>query len=162
MLGRHQLGRAQLTEQGKVVRDDPDRGDKAVGDGEDIDRAHLDVTVSRRHRAQRRPVRARPGRGGPAHAAVMPWCRTLRNGQKKLSGQRRADHLLFSSGDDRAPAATSTGAYGYVRWIRAFRRSRSGASRALTPSSLTSATITSPTSSWTSLKRPCVFIFWAW
>jgi hypothetical protein len=58
MPGLRQLGRAQLTEQGKVVRDDPDRGDKAIGDGEDIDRAHLDVTVSRRHRAQRRPVRA--------------------------------------------------------------------------------------------------------
>ncbi len=58
MLSRRQLGRAQLTEQGKVVRDDPDRGDKAIGNGEDIDRTHLDVTVSRRHRAQRRLVRA--------------------------------------------------------------------------------------------------------
>src|SRR5260370_31869948 len=45
---------------------------------------------------------------------------------------------------------TSTGTYGYFRWIKAFRRSRSGASRDLTPSALTSATMTSPTSSWTS------------
>jgi aspartate-ammonia ligase len=59
-------------------------------------------------------------------------------------------------------AATSTGTYGCFRWIKAFKRSRSGASRALTPSALTSATMTSPTSSWTSLKRPCVLIFWAW
>jgi transposase len=30
------------------------------------------------------------------------------------------------------------------------------------PSALTSATMTSPTSSYTSLNRPCVLIFWAW
>jgi hypothetical protein len=48
-------------------------------------------------------------------------------------------------------AARSTSTYGYFRSIKAFRRSRSGASRALTPSALTSATMTSPTSSWTSL-----------
>ena len=59
-------------------------------------------------------------------------------------------------------AATSACTYGYSRWIKAFKRSRSGASRALTPSALTSATMTSPTSSWTSLNRPCAFIFWAW
>src|SRR5262252_163109 len=57
MRGWRQLDRTQLAEQGKVVRDNPDRGDKAVGDGEDVNRAHLDVTLSRRHRAQRRQVR---------------------------------------------------------------------------------------------------------
>ena len=52
--------------------------------------------------------------------------------------------------------------YGYFFWIKASSRARSGASRALTFSALTSATMMWPTSSWTSLKRPCVFIFWAW
>lgn len=45
MLGWRQRDRAQLAEQGKVVRDDPDHGDEAVDDGEDIDRAHLNLEL---------------------------------------------------------------------------------------------------------------------
>ena len=52
--------------------------------------------------------------------------------------------------------------YGYVWWMRSCNRARSGASSAWTPSALTSATMIWPTSSWTSLNRPCVFIFCAW
>src|SRR5207245_8340222 len=52
--------------------------------------------------------------------------------------------------------------YGYVWWMRSCNRAPSGARSAWTPSALTSATMIWPTSSWTSLNRPCVFIFCAW
>ncbi len=57
-LASRQLRRIELAEQAKVVGDDPDSRDKTPGDNENVDRAHLDIALRRRHSAQWRPERA--------------------------------------------------------------------------------------------------------
>lgn len=47
------LDRIELAKQAEVVRDDPDRGHDARGDGENVDRAHLDLVLYRRDGSQR-------------------------------------------------------------------------------------------------------------
>jgi hypothetical protein len=47
-LRSRQLDRIELTKQAEAVGDDPDCGDDAGADGENVDRAHLDIAPRRR------------------------------------------------------------------------------------------------------------------